>query len=407
MIHSFNKFIKTLNESTLMSPLPVFNVTHPFGEPRSSAPHNGVDLATASGTPVSSPADGEVIVANINGNSMCGGTIRIKHANDIITGYCHIKQVDVSTGDQVKQGQVIGLSGGGADDIGKGNSTGPHLHFTVTVNNEVVDPAEYIDKLNLPQSTKTAGGDEVLINADLIKRLIEKLKEKNFSQSDLDKSAKSTTSGGSQSTGNIDISSGNFDTNQKENISLLISSMTDKGITDPLTQIGILSVISKECNFKPKSEVGYDTTSNSRIKGIFGSRVSSLSDSELDALKSKPEDFFNLVYANIIGNGPVSSGDGYLYRGRGFNQLTGRANYKKYGNIIGKDLVGNPDLVNDPKIAADIAIAFATKGKPASTFPTFTDKTAAAEFFADINAGGTASSHRSHAVAATNKFNIA
>lgn len=412
MISSFNKFIKTLNESTLMSPLPVFNVTHPFGEPRSSAPHNGVDLATASGTPVSSPADGEVIVANINGNSMCGGTIRIKHANNIITGYCHIKQVDVSTGDQVKQGQVIGLSGGGANDIGKGNSTGPHLHFTVTVNNEVVDPAEYINKLNLPQSTKTAGDDEVLINADLIKRLIKKLKEKNFSQSDLAKSAKSSnsdskSSGGSQSTGNIDISSGNFDTNQKENISLLISSMTDKGITDPLTQIGILSVISKECNFKPKSEVGYDTTSNSRIKGIFGSRVSSLSDSELDALKSNPEDFFNLVYANIIGNGPVSSGDGYLYRGRGFNQLTGRANYKKYGNIIGKDLVGNPDLVNEPKVAAEIAIEFATKGKPASSFPTFTDKTAAAEFFADVNAGGGVSSHRSNAVDATDKFNIA
>ena len=413
MIRSFSKFIKTLNESTLMSPLPVFKVTHPFEERRAGGrPHNGVDLATASGTQVSSPADGEVIVANINDNSMCGGTIRIKHANNIITGYCHIKQVDVSTGDQIKQGQVIGLSGGGADDIGKGNSTGPHLHFTVTVNNEVVDPAEYIDKLNLPQSTETSGGDEVLINADLIKRLIEKLKEKNFSQSDLDKSAKSSnsnskSSGGSQSTGNIDISSGNFDTNQKENISLLISSMTDKGITDPLTQIGILSVISKECNFKPKSEVGYDTTSNSRIKGIFGSRVSSLSDSELDALKSNPEDFFNLVYANIIGNGPASSGDGWKYRGRGFNQLTGIANYKKYGNIIGKDLVGNPDLVNDPNVAAEIAIAFATKGKPASSFPTFTDKTDAAEFFADVNAGGGVSSHRSHAVAATDKFNIA
>ena len=413
MISSFSKFIETLNESTLMSPLPVFKVTHPFGEPRSSRPHNGVDLAIASGTPVSSPADGEVVVANINGNSMCGGTIRIKHANNIITGYCHIKQVDVNTGDQVKQGQVIGLSGGGAGDIGKGNSTGPHLHFTVTVNNSVVDPVDYIDKLNLPQSTETGKSNEVVINAKLIKRLIKKLKDKNFNQSDLAKYSKSSSSdskssgSGSQSTGNIDISSGNFDTNQKENISLLISSMTDKGITDPLTQIGILSVISKECNFKPKSEVPYDTTSNSRIKGIFGSRVSRLSDSELDALKSKPEDFFNLVYANIIGNGPASSGDGWKYRGRGFNQLTGIGNYKKYGNIIGKDLVGNPDLVNDPKVAAEIAIAFATKGKPASNFPTFTDKTDAAEFFADVNAGGGASSHRSHAVAATNKFNVA
>ena len=412
MIRSFSKFIKTLNESTLMSPLPVFKVTHPFGEPRSSAPHNGVDLAIPSGTPVSSPADGEVIVANINGNSMCGGTIRIKHANNIVTGYCHIKQVDVKTGDQVKQGQVVGLSGGGAGDIGKGNSTGPHLHFTVTVNNSVVDPVDYIDKLNLPQSTEKVDDNTVLINADLINRLIKKLKEKNFSQSDLSADSKSSSSnsnssGGSQSTGNINISAGNFDTNQKENISLLISSMAAKGITDPLTQIGILSVISKECNFKPKSEVGYDTTSNSRIKGIFGSRVSSLSDSELDALKSKPEDFFNLVYANIIGNGPVSSGDGWKYRGRGFNQLTGRDNYKKYGGKIGEDLVGNPDKANDRDIAAKIAIEFATKGEPASSFPTFTNKTAAANHFADINAGGGVSSHRSHAVAASNKFNIA
>ena len=71
MIRSFSKFIETLNESTLMSPLPVFKVTHPFEERRAGGrPHNGVDLATASGTQVSSPADGEVIVANINDNSI-------------------------------------------------------------------------------------------------------------------------------------------------------------------------------------------------------------------------------------------------------------------------------------------------------------------------------------------------
>ena len=109
----------------------------------------------------------------------------------------------------------------------------------------------------------------------------------------------------------------------------------------------------------------------------------------------------------MIGNGSVASGDGYKYRGRGFNQLTGRGNYEKYGGKIGEDLVGNPDKVNDVDIAAKIAIEFATKGKPASSFPTFTDKTDAAEFFADVNAGGTASSHRSNAVAASNKFNIA
>lgn len=264
-------------------------------------------------------------------------------------------------------------------------------------------------------SSNTANGNPV-INSELIKKLITALKARNFSNDDIKLTSNpKATSTGPQSTGNIDISAGNFSAKQKENISYLINAMTDKGITDSLTQIGILSVISKECNFIPKSEAPYDTTSNSSIRNKFNDRVndltkqkiSDLSETELDELKSNPEDFFNWVYGNMIGNGSVASGDGYKYRGRGFNQLTGRGNYEKYGGKIGEDLVGNPDKVNDVDIAAKIAIEFATKGKPASSFPTFTDKTDAAEFFADVNAGGTASSHRSNAVAASNKFNIA
>ena len=53
---------------------------------------------------------------------------------------------------------------------------------------------------------------------------------------------------------------GDFDSTQKTNIKLMIDYMNRKGITDPLTQIGILSVISKESGFKPKSEVSYSTT---------------------------------------------------------------------------------------------------------------------------------------------------
>ena len=73
----------------------------------------------------------------------------------------------------------------------------------------------------------------------------------------------------------------------------MIDYMNKSGITDPLTQIGILSVISKESGFKPKSEVSYANTSNSRIKNIFGSRVANYSDSELDSLKRNPEKFSN------------------------------------------------------------------------------------------------------------------
>ncbi len=199
---------------------------------------------------------------------------------------------------------------------------------------------------------------------------------------------------------------GNFDSEQQKNINFLIDKMNEAGITNPYTQVGILSVINKECNVKPKSEVSYATTANSRIRKIFGKRVAGYSDSELNALKSDMRKFFNVVYAKTVGN--QGGDDGFTYRGRGFNQLTGIKNYEKYSRMIGMgdELVKNPDLVNDPEIAAKIAIAFFTKGKSASTFPNFTDKKEAAEYFADINAGGGTSSHRANAVAKVDNFEI-
>ncbi len=56
--------------------------------------------------------------------------------------------------------------------------------------------------------------------------------------------------------------------------------------------------------------------------------------------------------------GNTEPGDGFKYRGRGIFQLTGRANYKKYGDILGIDLVGNPDLAADPKVALRIACEY-------------------------------------------------
>ncbi|MBS0369068.1 MAG: glycoside hydrolase family 19 protein [Proteobacteria bacterium] len=59
----------------------------------------------------------------------------------------------------------------------------------------------------------------------------------------------------------------------------------------------------------------------------------------------------NFVYANRLGNGDVSSGDGFRYRGRGLIQLTGRSNYAAAGKAIGADLVGNPDFLQQPAYA--------------------------------------------------------
>jgi putative chitinase len=199
-----------------------------------------------------------------------------------------------------------------------------------------------------------------------------------------------------------------FSGKKARNIDLLVDAMNDFGITDPMAQIGILSVIGKESNYIPKSETSYSNTGVGRIRSLFGKRVSHLSDSEINQLKQDDKKFYNLIYANTVGNGKngTADDDGYKYRGRGFNQLTGMGNYRKYGGLIGKDLVGNPEEVNNPFTAAQVAIMFFTKGKK-SGFPKFETKKQAAEYFADINAGGGVSSHRDNAVKYSRKFDIA
>ncbi len=63
------------------------------------------------------------------------------------------------------------------------------------------------------------------------------------------------------------------------------------------------------------------------------------------ALHRKPEMIANVVYSNRMGNGSIESGEGWLYRGRGLKQLTGKENYTKCGKGLGLDLVTNPDLL--------------------------------------------------------------
>lgn len=59
----------------------------------------------------------------------------------------------------------------------------------------------------------------------------------------------------------------------------------------------------------------------------------------------KPEKIANLIYGGRMENGPEASGDGWKYRGRGYIQLTGKANYTAFGKAIGEDIAANPDLV--------------------------------------------------------------
>ena len=147
IIQSFDLMLSdnksVVNEVALISPLDQTSVNSKFG-PRWGRLHNGVDLA-ANAIEVKSPADGVVEVGAIK-NDSCGGTIIISHAGGFKTGFCHMQKITVKPGDNVKQGDVIGISGGGKGDVGRGRSDGRHLHFTLRKDGKVVDPMDYINK---------------------------------------------------------------------------------------------------------------------------------------------------------------------------------------------------------------------------------------------------------------------
>ncbi len=148
------------------------------------------------------------------------------------------------------------------------------------------------------------------------------------------------------------------------NIDLLINEIISQGVTNKYAIIGILSTIGKESQFIPRKEASYENTANDRIRKIFGSRVRDLTDDQLTKLKENPSKFWDRVYgpddptgmAQQYGN--TQPGDGSKYLGRGFNGITFKANYKKYSDLTSIDIVSNPDLLNDPTIAAKVAVKF-------------------------------------------------
>ena len=81
-----------------------------------------------------------------------------------------------------------------------------------------------------------------------------------------------------------------------------------------------------------------------------------------NAYQRQPEMIANKVYANRMGNGPETSGDGFKYRGRGYIQLTGKDNYKKFDATVPEDITSNPDLVATKYPLASAAFFFNSNG---------------------------------------------
>jgi murein DD-endopeptidase MepM/ murein hydrolase activator NlpD len=113
-------------------------ITSPFGIGRSynGAPvishHSGLDIAVPEGAPVHAAASGKVAFAGAL--TTRGNTVMIDHGLGVFTGYSHLSRIDVTAGQQVTQGQLIGLAGQ------TGLATGPHLHWELIVGAQNVDP---------------------------------------------------------------------------------------------------------------------------------------------------------------------------------------------------------------------------------------------------------------------------
>jgi putative chitinase len=77
-----------------------------------------------------------------------------------------------------------------------------------------------------------------------------------------------------------------------------------------------------------------------------------------ESYAKQPEKIASRVYGNRMGNGDEASKEGYNFRGRGYIQLTGKANYTKFTQFIGEDCVSNPDLVATKYPLASAAFFF-------------------------------------------------
>ncbi|MBL4585329.1 MAG: peptidoglycan DD-metalloendopeptidase family protein [Pseudomonadales bacterium] len=122
-------------------------ISSPFGltrffnqQPR--LPHSGIDIAATEGTPVKAPKSGRVVATGhyfFNGN-----TVILDHGQGLVSMFCHLERIDVGVTQVIKRAEQLGTVGQ------TGRATGPHLHWSLNLNNVRIDPMLFLsDTLQL------------------------------------------------------------------------------------------------------------------------------------------------------------------------------------------------------------------------------------------------------------------
>jgi len=152
---------RRLGSTALESPKPDSRISSPFGvrryygrRSRGAGFHNGIDFEGKTGQPIYAAADG--VINHQGWYFNYGRTVKISHADSFETLYAHMSRFadGMGPGSRVRRGDLIGYVGS------TGRSTGPHLHFSVIVNGQFVDPAPYIQEKGL---NSTLSGESLVV----------------------------------------------------------------------------------------------------------------------------------------------------------------------------------------------------------------------------------------------------
>jgi predicted chitinase/uncharacterized protein (DUF2345 family) len=132
------------------------------------------------------------------------------------------------------------------------------------------------------------------------------------------------------------------------------------GITTPIAIASLLGIAGGECRWKLVEE-GFKYSADRLLQvfpSVFKGDKALAQQYAGNPNNTLPEFLYGYTTAKGKGLGNTKIGDGGKYIGRGYIQLTGRSNYTRYGTMVSKDLIADPTLLNDPTIAAEVAVKY-------------------------------------------------